>query len=115
MLLITTLQACTSLLIVITPRTAEAQTLQSHAPIFITYVPGAGTENFTFAGGVRSGTGNPDNPYIISDWEITTNSSSGIHIKNTHSFFVITNVIVHNTNSTGGIEGIYLDNVQNGR
>ncbi len=101
-------------MIIVGPGQVKAQPLQPRAPIYIT--SNFGVDNFTSAGGVTpGGTGDPGNPYVIENWKIVTNSSSGIHIRNTHRFFVIRNVVVQRTNSTGESEGIYLDNVQNGR
>ncbi len=107
------LLACTSLLFVAGPSSATAQPPTPRGPIEILR---SGTfENFTSANGVRSGTGLPGDPYIISDWLIVTNSSFGIHLKNTNKFFIIRNVIIERTNSTGESEGIWLDNASNGR
>ncbi len=112
--LLVILLASSSLLILFGPGPARAQSLRPHIPIFITSV--SGYENFTFAAGVSpGGDGSPTNPYMIQDWNITTNSPAGIHITNTRSFFIIRNVLIRRTNFTGESEGIYLDNVQNGR
>ncbi len=103
------LLACSSLLFLVGPRPGRA--LSPHAPIFITSV--SGVENFTSV--ASSGTGVPGDPYIIKDWEITANTTAGIHIKNTHSYFMIRNVFIHPSNLTPGSSGILLESVMNGQ
>jgi len=91
----------------------SAQPLQPHAPILI-----PSDSDFTPANGVNiteGGTGLPGNPYIIENWEITANTTAGIHISNTQSFFVIRNLLIHPANFTRESSGIQLDNVANGR
>ncbi len=108
------LLACSSLLVLVGPHGGEAQPLTSHAPFYIKSF--AGIENFTSGDVVRSGSGTATDPFIISDWNITINdsTSAGIHIQNTHSFFIIRNVLIHRTGFIVNSQGIYLDNVQNG-
>src|SRR2546426_9988244 len=85
--------------------------LTPHAPIYIT-LTGNG-ENFTSLAGI-TGDGSFNDPFVISDLEISTNSSFGIHVRNTRSFFIIRHVLVEGTRPAGLSEGIFLDNVQNG-
>ncbi len=95
------------------PTPGKAQTLQPHAPILISSDSG-----FTQANGVNvteGGTGLPGNPYIIENWNITANTTAGIHIISTQSFFVIRNLLIHPANFTLESSGILLDNVANGR
>jgi parallel beta-helix repeat protein len=112
--------ACSSLLILTGPRPGKAQALTPHLPIYIACNIGfpscAGTqyENFTSLAGI-TGRGLPGDPYIISDLEIITSSTYGIHIRNTISYFIIRNVLIQRTSYTGQSEGIYLDNARNGR
>jgi len=83
------LLACSSLLILggLGPSRAQPPLLP-HATINIAATAGVG--NFTLTAGVTpGGTGTFGNPYVIENWEIITNSSFGIHIKNTHEFFII--------------------------
>lgn len=73
----------------------------------------ASDEDFTSINGVVSGDGTENNPYILSDWIISATSEVGIYIKDTTSYFIILNCDI----SGGGAnyDGIYLENVENGR
>ncbi len=64
------------------------------------------------------GTGSPQNPYILENWEITTPSGlddGAIHISNTAAFFIIRNVYIHPATFSRESSGILFHNVQNGR
>lgn len=95
-----------------------------HRPIQI-----IGNDEFTKANGVRSGSGTPSDPFIISGWSISAAHREGILVKNTTVSFVIANVSIHSGASsqypdidlvsvrnavirsstiTGGLVGIYL-------
>jgi len=94
------------------PTHAHAQPgLTPHGPILIQ--PTFSGENFTALSGV-TGTGAPTDPFIISNLEIATNSSYGIHIHNTRSFFIIRNTLIQGTRPPGLSQGVFLDSVQNG-
>jgi len=100
-----------SLLLIVSPSPGHAQILQPHDPILIT-----SNSAFTIENGVTpGGNGSYSNPFVIEDWEITVNTTAGIHIRNTQSFFVIRNVLIHPANFTQDSSGILLDNVANGR
>ena len=77
---------------------------QSHAPILIIGNPG-----FTQANGVTGGSGNPSDPYVIDQWQVSAPSGNGITIVNTTSYFVVQGVSV-----SSALRGIYLHNVTNG-
>ncbi|MGC8913886.1 MAG: right-handed parallel beta-helix repeat-containing protein, partial [Thermoplasmata archaeon] len=67
-----------------------------HAPIYI-----EGDGNFTFENGVVGGNGSPENPYLISGWEIdATGHKYGIHIQNTTSSWTIIDCRIHGANDT---------------
>ncbi|MEM3611254.1 MAG: NosD domain-containing protein [Thermoplasmata archaeon] len=75
--------------------------------------------DFTPANGVKSGTGSPWDPYIISDWEIDgTGYGSCIYIGNTTAYFVIKNCYLHNATGNGNLyydnAAVQLRNVKNG-
>ena len=80
-------------------------TLGYTAPIFIdddtdfeTYgFPGSGTES---------------NPYIVEGFNLSTSTSTLIHIQDTTAHFIVRNCILDGID--GSIEGIYLNDVQNG-
>lgn len=61
----------------------------SHAVIVITSDAG-----FTFSNGVRSGTGSPADPYVISDWTIDATSGAAIKITGTTKHVVVRDVLV---------------------
>ena len=78
-----------------------------HGPIYIN-----GNDNFTPANGVVGGGGTENDPYIIGNWIISAENAHGIEIRNTTAYFVVGNCLVENG---GGTNGIYFDNVVNGR
>ena len=61
--------------------------------------------------GVRSGNGDPTDPYIISDWEINATNNIGIYIFGTDVYFIIRNVTINS--SAQNNDGILLDVVSN--
>ncbi|MFW9865108.1 MAG: right-handed parallel beta-helix repeat-containing protein [Candidatus Thorarchaeota archaeon] len=80
----------------------------AHDPIII-------TSNSEFAAVSSGGNGQAGNPYIIENFEITTNNEEpflGISITGTTAYFKIRNCLINNYDKT--MEGIYLDNVDNG-
>jgi parallel beta-helix repeat protein len=84
----------------------------THAPISI-----AGNAGFIVANGVSAGSGTISDPYIISDWEITTSSASGITINGTDAYFVIRNCQIHDgspPNASLDYAGIALIDCSNG-
>lgn len=83
-----------------------------HSPIAID-----GNLQFTGANGVTGGSGTALDPYIIEGWEVNASSKTGIEIRNTDSFFVISGVFVHSglNGSLMTHDGIYLYNVLNGK
>lgn len=77
----------------------------SHDPIYIDSY-----DDFTFENGVRTGSGEEGNPFVINDWAIVGDSSSpGIHIWFTTAYFVIRDVTI-----TACTHGVRLDEVSNG-
>jgi parallel beta-helix repeat protein len=85
--------------------------LSQHSPINI-----ATDSDFTKPGAgsgcecVRSGSGQRQDPYIISDWTVNS-TEEAIHIWRTSAYFVISRVDMHGVSSG---HGIFLDEVQNG-
>lgn len=69
-------------LVPLAPDAAAAPT--SRAPISIT-----GDAGFTFSNGVRSGTGSPLDPYVISDWTIDAASGAAVRITGTTKHVVL--------------------------
>src|SRR2546422_10012494 len=92
----------------------------SHAPIFIN-----GNSGFTYANGVRSGSGTASDPYVISSWDIDLCQpgagcgGSGVFVENTDANFVIRNVRVRSSGSINSFSyydaDVYLSDVANGR
>jgi parallel beta-helix repeat protein len=80
----------------------------THSPIYID-----GNANFTAENGVSSGTGTQSDPYIIENWDINASSANGIDIRNTTAYFIIRNCYAHDGGES--YDGIYLNNVWNGR
>ena len=83
--------------------------LTPHDPILI-----VGNDNFTLANGVVGGRGTESDPYIIEGWFISADNVHGIKLSNRTSYFVIHSCVVEN-GWGGHYDGIYLDNVVNGR
>jgi parallel beta-helix repeat protein len=80
-----------------------------HAPIYI-----CGNGNFTPANGVNGGgSGTENDPYIIENWAINASTYYGIWVRGTTAYFVVRNCLVWNGGSS--YDGIYLDNVTNGK
>ena len=98
-----------SLLILTCPSPSRAQTL-AHPPILI-----VGDQSFTPDNGVTNGNGTLQAPYIIENWEITSDTTAGIEIMNTNSYFVIRDVFIHPSHITPDSSGILLQNTLNGR
>jgi len=71
--------------------------LTSHNPIYI-----IGNAGFTPANGVVRGSGTENNPYIIENWDISTENTDGIHIRNTTAHFVIRNCHMHDGRVNNG-------------
>jgi parallel beta-helix repeat protein len=63
--------------------------------------------------GVVSGSGTKNNPYIIENWEIRSESATGITIKNTDSYFLINNCYIYGGRDTQKC-GIFFNQVRNG-
>ena len=88
------------LLIIMAVATA-GRGLVPHPPIVI-----ATDKGFTFANGVRMGSGTIDDPYVISGWSISVDRGVGIKVQGTSARFVIRNCAF-----TGGGTGILLKGV----
>jgi nitrous oxidase accessory protein NosD len=92
---------------------ARATTLTVRAPIVIN-----GDSDFTLANGVTGGRGTTSDPYLIQNWNISNYlccgpggaTGPGISISNTHSHFIVQNVI----SVQDGYPGLKLTNVANG-
>src|SRR5438552_18879996 len=70
---------------------------------------------FTAVNGVVGGHGTPDDPYLISGWEITNvDTMEAIFIRDTDASFVIRDVFVHQPPGLG-FAGIRFIEVSNGR
>jgi hypothetical protein len=87
---------------------AAAPALVAHAPILI-----QADSDFTPANGVTGGMGTAGNPFIISDWDISATSATGIDIRSTTAYFVLRNVYVHSGGTA--IAGIRFQQVRNGQ
>jgi MYXO-CTERM domain-containing protein len=84
--------------------------LTPHSPISI-----VGNNGFTLTNGTTpGGNGSRSNPFIIQNWDITTdvgmNSKDGIQIEHTNASFIISNVYIH---GQGLSNGIFFLNVTN--
>ncbi len=92
-----------------TPSASTPELKQTpHEPIQI-----ASDMGFENCDAVRSGSGASDNPYIISDWDISASSSHGISISNTSDHFIIKDCEINNGGSQ--YNGIVLSDVMNGK
>lgn len=74
---------------------AKTEAYTARGPITI-----VGDSSFTTANGVVSGSGAPADPYIISGWQITVHSGTGIAISETTSHFIIVDVVINGTASS---------------
>jgi len=84
---------------------------QPHDPILI--VGNADFELPEDQSGVRSGSGDPTDPYIISDWAINATGGVGVYIIGTDVNFIIRNVTVNS--SAQDNDGILFEGVSNAR
>jgi hypothetical protein len=73
-----------------------------------------GDDNFTSVNGVVAGSGTPEDPYAIENWEIYAWNANGIEVRNTTAYFVIRGCYVYGGRDNG-FDGIRFDNVTNGR
>jgi parallel beta-helix repeat protein len=95
-----------SMLILSLPSMTErASAYSSHLPISI-----AGNGGFTVANGVTGGSGTAGSPWVISGWEIVTNSAIGISITGTTEHFVVRDVYIHGNNLHDGISLVSVSN-----
>ena len=79
----------------------------NHEPIYI-----YGNAGFTVENGVFSGSGTPENPYVIEGWRIDTPEADyGIYVDHTTAHFVIRDCVIEGTS----MAGIYFNTVRNGR
>ena len=88
------------------PGLSDPGALESHAQIWIN-----GDAGFIGANGVRSGTGTLNDPYIISNWDIDANGTSGIRIRQTFKHYRIINCRINNT-SLANCAGILIDDTR---
>ncbi len=95
-----------SALLVVPEEAAASSHYNPRAPIYIN-----GNSDFTASNGVTGGSGTAEDPYIIEGWEIDSSQAHGIEIRNTDALFIVRDVYVH----SGTNDGIFLDNVVNGR
>src|SRR2546428_4067992 len=96
------------------PRSARAQNLTPHDPIYI-----RGDTGFLNAtNGVVGGSGLPQDPYIISGWNITATGGpspdSAIHIAKTGAAFIIRDILVRTPSSPSDTYGVYIENSPGG-
>jgi len=80
--------------------------MTEHDPILIVGNPDLGTSD-----AVRSGSGDPGDPYVISDWAINATDGIGIYIDGTDLDFIIRNVTINS--SAQNNDGIWLVGVSN--
>jgi parallel beta-helix repeat protein len=71
----------------------------THAPILI-----LGNSDFTSSNGVVGGTGGPDDPYIISGWEINVNQdvNYAVKIENTTANFILRGIMIRGATASDG-------------
>ena len=72
-----------------------------------------GDNEFTIYNGVRSGSGEENNPYVIENWEIYASGAPCVWVQNTTKYFVIRNCLLEN--GYNDYDGIHFENVVNGR
>ncbi len=77
-----------------------------HEPIYI-----YGDDDFTVSNGVMSGSGTPEDPYVIEGWRIDApRADYGIYVDHTSKHFVIRDCVIERAR----IAGVYLNTVSNG-
>ena len=78
----------------------------NHEPIYI-----YGDDDFTVQNGVMSGSGTPEDPYVIEGWRIDApRADYGIYIDHTTRHFVIRDCVIERAR----IAGVYLNSARNG-
>lgn len=111
--------------IVAAPTAASSPPGQGPAFVFHQPISIVTDANFTPANGVVGGSGAPDDPYVISGWEITASIGAAISIVDTRAPFVIRDVfaaargsneaaVVLTNVSDGGLEASIFANSQYG-
>ena len=93
----------TTVLAVLSFPAPQVSAYTTHAPIVI-----AGDVGFTPANGVTGGDGSEGNPFVISGWEIVSNSTEGVYIHDTTAYFVVRGLYVHGNGMATGIHLAYL-------
>ncbi len=88
---------------------SDASALTDHDPIRI-----YSDSDFTAANGVVAGAGTKLSPYIIENWTVSINASSGIVIVSTGAHFIVRNCLVVGTSGSPSYDGIYLALTKNG-
>ncbi len=102
------------LLIILTPQSITRNTATDIDPVFKPHSPITiiGDKDFIFRNGVISGSGTPDDPYIIKGWEINASDSDyGIYVRDTTAYFIIIYCRIYGAN----LYGIYLENVKHAK
>ena len=87
----------------------QSEAFVNRSPILI-------TSNSMFDGdhGVTDGSGTSEDPWVISNWNISGDASNAIEIRNTTDYFVIRNVYLHASTFWNDKIGVCLFNVTNG-
>ncbi|MCK4615212.1 MAG: right-handed parallel beta-helix repeat-containing protein, partial [Thermoplasmata archaeon] len=86
--------------------TVDMPELENHEPINIQSNSGFNAPN----SGVGSGSGTPDDPYIIERWEISSEEADAISISNTDEYLIIRLCNIHSEREN---HGIVLENARN--
>lgn len=102
-------------LLVMVGGSAAAQSREPHEPIRITSDAELMLPDAIAGNGVRGGSGTVEDPYLISDWTISSDEEDGILLQDVSAHVVIRNVQVIQDRPREGSRGIWLnraDNVQ---
>lgn len=87
----------------------DVASLTERGPIMI-----VGDAGFTAENGVRSGTGTPEDPFILSGWWITGSGNFGVTIKDTTAAWIVEEVLVDSERGADFRDGFWLVNVTGG-
>ena len=92
------------------PPAPTSKSYTFHNPIVIN-----SNSDFTYANGVIGGSGDWNDPYVISNWDFSTNTNqTQIFINATDKHFIISDCIVHGHDLLPQSLGIYFLDVRNG-
>lgn len=108
MALVLSMQVLSSIASASAPLAPAVPALVPHGPIVIN-----GDGNFTYANGVRGGSGSAADPYLITGWSISVSDGPAVMVRNTTAAFTVMSITVQVANKSS--VGIRFANVADAR